>query len=100
MTDHRVKLTKGDVERVLAGELDDFTASARGRREAPRARGHGGVLTRRQDALGAAVPALAAAGCDTPRLDAEVLVADALGVDRAALVADPDRAAAAAAPRG
>jgi len=22
-----VKLTKGDVERVLAGELDDFTAS-------------------------------------------------------------------------
>ena len=27
VTDHRVKLTKGDVERVLAGELDDFTAS-------------------------------------------------------------------------
>ena len=26
VTDHRVKLTKGDVERVLAGELDDFTA--------------------------------------------------------------------------
>lgn len=35
------------------------------------------------------MPALAAAGCDTPRLDAEVLVADALGVDRAALAADP-----------
>jgi peptide chain release factor 1 len=27
VTDHRVKLTKGDVERVLAGELEDFTAS-------------------------------------------------------------------------
>ncbi len=27
VTDHRVKLTKGDVERVLAGELDDFTSS-------------------------------------------------------------------------
>src|SRR3954454_8216966 len=27
VTDHRVKLTKGDVERVLAGDLDDFTAS-------------------------------------------------------------------------
>jgi release factor glutamine methyltransferase len=45
-----------------------------------------------RDALDAAVPALAAAGCDTPRLDAELLVADALGVDRAALHARPDRA--------
>jgi len=43
------------------------------------------------EALGGAVPALAAAGCETPRLDAELLVADALGLDRAALVADPGR---------
>jgi len=42
-----------------------------------------------RDALGAAVPALEAAGCDTPRLDAELLIADAVGVDRAALYADP-----------
>jgi release factor glutamine methyltransferase len=42
-----------------------------------------------RDALDAAVPALEAAGCDTPRLDAEVMVADALGLDRAALVSDP-----------
>jgi release factor glutamine methyltransferase len=42
-----------------------------------------------RDALGAAVDALAAAGCDTPRLDTELLIADALGVDRAALLADP-----------
>jgi release factor glutamine methyltransferase len=42
-----------------------------------------------RDALGAAIDALTAAGCDSPRLDAEVLIADALGVDRAALLADP-----------
>jgi release factor glutamine methyltransferase len=45
-----------------------------------------------RDALGAALDALSAAGCETPRLDAEVLVADALGVDRGALAADPDMA--------
>jgi release factor glutamine methyltransferase len=42
-----------------------------------------------RDALGAAVDALTAAGCATPRLDAEVLIADALGVSRAALAIDP-----------
>ena len=52
-----------------------------------------------RDALGAATDALTAAGCDTPRLDAELLVADALGVDRGALVTDPDRAIPASAAR-
>lgn len=42
-----------------------------------------------RDALSAALDALGAAGCDTPRLDAELLIADALGVSRAALIADP-----------
>jgi release factor glutamine methyltransferase len=42
-----------------------------------------------RDAVDAAVDALTAAGVETPRLDAELLVADALGVDRAALVIDP-----------
>jgi release factor glutamine methyltransferase len=42
-----------------------------------------------RDVLAAAVDALAAAGCETPRLDAELLVADALGVDRGRLIADP-----------
>jgi release factor glutamine methyltransferase len=51
------------------------------------------------DALGGAVPALEAAGCGTPRLDAELLIADALGVDRGALVADPGRAVPPAAAR-
>jgi release factor glutamine methyltransferase len=37
------------------------------------------------------VIALTASGCETPRLDAEVLLAAAIGVDRAALIADPSR---------
>ena len=43
------------------------------------------------DALDSALIALAAAGCDSPRLDAELLLADALGVDRAVIVSDPGR---------
>ena len=39
-------------------------------------------------AIAAAVDALTAAGCESPRLDAELLIADALGVSRAALIAD------------
>jgi release factor glutamine methyltransferase len=41
------------------------------------------------EAVTAATAALEAAGCDTPRLDAEVIVAAGLGIDRAALVTDP-----------
>jgi release factor glutamine methyltransferase len=44
-----------------------------------------------REALDSAVVALTAAGVDTPRLDAEVLLAHALGVDRTALVLDRDR---------
>lgn len=44
-----------------------------------------------RDALDSAVIALEAAGVDTPRLDAEVLLAAAMGVDRAVIVADPGR---------
>jgi release factor glutamine methyltransferase len=43
-----------------------------------------------REALAAAADALAAAGVDTPRLDAELLLAEASGHDRAALAADPD----------
>jgi release factor glutamine methyltransferase len=45
-----------------------------------------------REALDSAVVALTAAGVDTPRLDAEVLLAHVLGIDRAALVIDRDRA--------
>ena len=54
---------------------------------------------RASDALGAAVDALTAAGCDTPRLDAEVLIADAMGVERGSLVADPGQEIVPAAAR-
>jgi release factor glutamine methyltransferase len=52
-----------------------------------------------REALGGAIGALGAAGCATPRLDAELLIADALGVDRGALVADPEMAIPAPAAR-
>ena len=42
-----------------------------------------------RDALDASAAALDSAGCETPRLDAELLMADALGVDRGALISDP-----------
>ncbi len=48
-------------------------------------------VARAGDALGAAVDALRAAGCETPDLDAALLIADAVRVDRAALVAAPER---------
>jgi release factor glutamine methyltransferase len=44
-----------------------------------------------RDALDSALIALNAAGVETPRLDAEVLLAAAMGVDRAVLIADPGR---------
>jgi release factor glutamine methyltransferase len=43
-----------------------------------------------RDALAAAVDALEAAGCDTARLDAELLLAQATGWDRAQIAAGPD----------
>jgi release factor glutamine methyltransferase len=43
------------------------------------------------EALDSAIIALSAAGCETPRLDAEVLLASALGVDRGLLIAYPQR---------
>jgi release factor glutamine methyltransferase len=43
-----------------------------------------------RDALDGAITAIAAAGCETPRLDAEVLLADVLGVGRERLLSDRD----------
>src|SRR5687768_15104534 len=45
-----------------------------------------------REALDSALIALTASGCETPRLDAELLLADAMGVSRAAIVAGPERA--------
>lgn len=52
-----------------------------------------------RDALAAATDALAAAAADTPRLDAELLLAEASGIDRARLLADPDGGLSPAAAR-
>jgi release factor glutamine methyltransferase len=43
-----------------------------------------------KDALDGAITAIAAAGCETPRLDAEILFAHVLGVTRAQLLTDRD----------
>ncbi|MQA73155.1 MAG: peptide chain release factor N(5)-glutamine methyltransferase [Solirubrobacterales bacterium] len=51
------------------------------------------------EALGAATDALAAAGVETPRLDAELLLAEAAGLERARLTADPSAGVDAAAAR-
>ena len=59
--------------------------------------GFGGVTVR--EALDSAVIAIGAAGSDTPRLDAELLLADALGVSRSALFTDPAREVAGPAVR-
>ncbi len=47
-----------------------------------------GTGTSISDALDSAVIAIAAAGCETPRLDAELLLADVLGVARERLLLD------------
>ena len=48
-----------------------------------------GAADRVGDALGAAIDALEAAGVESPRLDAELLLEAASGVDRARLIAEP-----------
>jgi release factor glutamine methyltransferase len=52
-----------------------------------------------RDALDGAVTAIAAAGCQTPRLDAEVLLAHALGVARERLLLDRELVVAGSAVR-
>jgi release factor glutamine methyltransferase len=52
-----------------------------------------------REALDAATAALGAAGCSTPRLDAELLIADAMEVTREQLFLDPDMEIAPAAAR-
>ncbi len=48
------------------------------------------IGTSARDALDGAITAIAAAGCETPRLDAELLLAHVLGVTRERLLSDPD----------
>jgi len=52
-----------------------------------------------REAIAAASDAFAAAGVDSPRLDAELLLSEATGLDRAQLAAEPDAAVDAGAAR-
>ena len=116
VTDHRIKLTVHNLDGVLDGDLDELTgaleADEKRRRLEAQAGGVSGAApwppvraslpapagdrVRRPVASGSARrPRIAAAGCDTPRLDAELLLAHALGSDRAALVREAHRTLAA-----
>ena len=52
--------------------------------------GHEVKGTSTRDALESAITAIAASGCETPRLDAELLLAHVLGVSRERLIVDRD----------
>ena len=89
VTDHRVKLTAHNLDQVLGGQPARVHRGARRRGEARAPRGAGGRsgvgrgLRRAagsvREALRAATDALEAAGVETPRLDAELLLAEATG---------------------
>ncbi len=97
VTDHRIKHTSHNLEGVLAGAARRVHRRFVGGGEAPAPRGRrlgrlSPVATMTaatvRDALAAAIDALAAAGVDEPRLDAELLLGEAMGCGRAALVAE------------
>ena len=99
VTDHRVKLTKHNLPAVLEGELDEFTETlqAEERRARLEEQAAGGAaaasvrgVTVARRARRRAGRRSARAARDTPRLDAEVLLAHVLGVDRTALFTDPE----------
>ena len=71
LTDHRIKLTVHQLERILEGELDEFTEAlaAEDRRRALETR-----VTLAEALAEAAEHGWSAAGVDTPRLDAELLL--------------------------
>lgn len=70
----------------MTGSLGGGSEAGRGGRGLASRGGAGSV----GEALGAARTALEAAGVDSPRLDAEVLLAEATGWDRARLAASPE----------
>ena len=110
VTDHRIKHTAHNLDQLLAGRARRVHGGAPGRREAPPARRRRRELSA-GTLRGAPLPRPAdrpherarrarlrrdradrGAAATTPRLDAELLLAAAMGVDRAAIVADPGRA--------
>ena len=112
ITDHRVKLTASGVERVLGGELDEFTDALSCRGEAPAARGSGCRGLSEAKAIGHGrelrcrccspppADAIAAAGVGhgSPGRGASALRGDRLG-SIASVVAEPRSAGCPSAPR-
>ena len=88
LTDHRIKLTAHQLDRILEGELDEFTEAltAEDRRAGAR-----GVTTRRRRRSPRRRDGSSAAGSSTARLDAELLAGKALGRSRTELYLDPER---------
>ena len=91
--DHRINLLVHNLDAILMGELDELTAALQDdekrRRLEEQAEWPDGLRRRARSAArtaaarrraAASAARLAAAGCDTPRLDAELLLAAALGV--------------------
>ncbi len=97
VTDHRVKLTAHNFDQVLEGDLEQFTDALSADERRQQARSSGSLradavveaTSPLRETLAIALEELETAGVDTPRLDAEVMLAAALGTDRAALHADP-----------
>jgi release factor glutamine methyltransferase len=87
-------MSRGAEEGLGGGAPQGGQGAAFAARCQPTAHGAGPSPARRgvavADALDGAITAFAAAGLETPRLDAEVLLAHVLGVDRARLVTGGD----------
>ena len=86
VTDHRIKLTTHRLDQVLQGDLDEYTEALTS--EERRARARSLTLA---EVLNGAVEYLSARGVDTPRVDAELLLARALGLQRIELYTQHDR---------
>ena len=93
-----MKLTAHNLEEILNGNLREFTdaLAAEEKRALLAAQAAGGDLDAQlrvstaREALEAATDALRAAGVDSPRLDAEVLLAHATGASARLVVASPE----------
>ena len=86
VTDHRIKLTTHRLDQVLQGDLEDYTDALISDAAAPRAR-----RVTLGEVLRGATDYLAARGIENPRLDAELLLARALGLSRIELYTQHDR---------
>ena len=89
VTDHRIKLTVHNLDQVLRRRPRRPHRGAAVRREAPAAAGPDGGMNAAA-ALRSRDRRAVRAGCEAPRLDAEVLLADSLGVPRARLHSEPE----------